>query len=177
MIGLDYGNQPNLEVTKKFIVPVDQYREVIVSRVLHLRTDRFIYVNQRNHCSFGQALHMAVTLCEGLPITARIVLLAGGPCTYGPGVTISPDFKQQMRSAEELSRGENLPHFASAKQYYDGLLKRVISRKIVIDLFAFSLNEIGFTEMSDLIIDSGGYVVMHEEFSDRIFKESFGKVL
>ena len=30
--------------------------------------------------------------------------------------------------------------------------------------------------MSDLILGSGGFVVMHEEFRDRIFKDSFPKV-
>lgn len=43
-------------------------------------------------------------------------------------------------------------------------------------MFCFTCNEIGFTEMSDLFITSGGFVVMHEEFRDRIFRESFPKV-
>lgn len=30
--------------------------------------------------------------------------------------------------------------------------------------------------MSELFMNSGGLIVMHEEFSDRIFKESFRKV-
>jgi hypothetical protein len=33
--------------------------------------------------------------------------------------------------------------FNSAKKFYDSLVKRVIAKKIVIDLFAFTLNEMG----------------------------------
>jgi hypothetical protein len=35
----------------------------------------------------------------------------------------------------------------------------------------------GLAEMIELLNNSGGFIVMHEEFSDRIFKESFPKVL
>ena len=30
--------------------------------------------------------------------------------------------------------------------------------------------------MSDLFVASGGFAVMHEEFRDRIFRESFPKI-
>ena len=72
--------------------------------------------------------------------------------------------------------GENLKYFGSSKKFYDSLCKRVVNKKIVIDLFAFSLEEIGLTEMSELIFNSGGFVAMHEEFSHHIFQNSFKKV-
>lgn len=66
--------------------------------------------------------------------------------------------------------------YNSAKKYYDSLTKRVMAKKIIIDLFAFTLNEMGLAEMIQLLNTSGGFIVMHEEFSDRIFKQSFPKV-
>lgn len=66
-----------------------------------------------------------------------------------------------MRSPEELSRGENITYFASAKNYYDSFIKKVMGRQIVLDIFIFTCNEIGFTEMSELFNSSGGFVVMH----------------
>ena len=75
-----------------------------------------------------------------------------------------------MRSPEELNKGQNINYFASAKKYYDSFVKRVIARQIIMDVFIFTCNEIGFTEMSELFISSGGFVVMHEEFRDRIFR-------
>jgi hypothetical protein len=34
----------------------------------------------------------------------------------------------------------------------------------------------GLAEMIEFLNNSGGFIVQHEEFSDRIFKESFPKV-
>jgi len=33
--------------------------------------------------------------------------------------------------------------FNAAKKYYDSLTKRILAKKIIIDLFAFTLNEMG----------------------------------
>jgi hypothetical protein len=60
-------------------------------------------------------------------------------------MTIGPNFKEQMRSPEELSRGENILHFATAKKYYDSFIKRIINRQIILDIFIFTCNEVGFT--------------------------------
>lgn len=103
-------------------------------------------------------------------------MLIGGPCTAGPGMVISQNLKELMRSPRELINGENIKYFATAKKYYDSLLRRIISKRIIIDMFAFCLEEIGLAEMSELVMSSGGFVVMHEEFSDHIFKNSFKKV-
>lgn len=50
-----------------------------------------------------------------------------------------------MRSPEELSKGENIKYFAGAKNYYDTFIKRVLGRQIILDIFIFTCNEIGFT--------------------------------
>ena len=72
-----------------------------------------------------------------------------------------------MRSAPELSNGENIKYFADAKNYYDSFCKRIINKKIILDLFAFTLEE---SDLAELFISSGGFIAIHEEFSDRIFK-------
>jgi hypothetical protein len=53
-----------------------------------------------------------------------------------------------MRSAPELSNGQNIKYFADAKNYYDSFCKRIINKKIILDLFAFTLEESGLVEMS-----------------------------
>ena len=60
-------------------------------------------------------------------------------------MTIGTNWKEQMRSPLELSNGENIQYFASAKKYYDSFIKRVISRQLILDIFIFTCNEIGFT--------------------------------
>lgn len=150
---------------------------MIVSRIGNLRPENYVYVNERKHSCLGQAINIAVSMSEVSPMSVRAVFMVGNPCTSGPGMTISSNFKDQMRSPEELSRGENITYFAAAKGYYDGFIKRILAKNIILDIFIFTCNEIGFTEMSELFNCSGGFVVMHEEFRDRIFRESFPKVL
>jgi protein transport protein SEC23 len=179
LLGMLVKNDPNSQnsdITKRFIVPVSQYRSQIISRIRNLRADNHVYVHERSHSCFGQALNISVCMAEVSPIPSRIVYLVGNPCTVGPGMTIGTNFKEQMRSPQELSNGQNIKYFATAKNYYDSFTKRVVARSIVLDIFIFTLNETGFSEMSDLFITSGGFVVMHEEFRERIFKESFHKV-
>ena len=53
-----------------------------------------------------------------------------------------------MRSAPELSNGENIKYFPDAKNYYDSFCKRIINKKIILDLFSFTLEESGLAEMS-----------------------------
>lgn len=76
-------------------------------------------------------------------------------------MTIGPSYKEQMRSPRELSEGQNIKYFAAAKSYYDSFIKRVVARNIILDLFVFACNEVGFSEMSDLFVSSGGFVVMN----------------
>jgi len=66
--------------------------------------------------------------------------MVGNPCTVGPGLTISPNFKEQMRSPEELNKGENIKYFANAKKYYDSFIKRVLAKQIIMDIFIFTCN-------------------------------------
>ena len=179
LIGITVRNDPqsqSSDINKRFVVPLPEYRQALIARIKNLRPDGRIYVGERKHSCFGQALNIAISMAEVSVLSTRIVCLVGNPCTNGPGITIGSNFKEQMRSPEELSKGENILYFASAKKYYDSFIKRILAKQVVLDMFCFTCNEIGFTEMSDLFITSGGFVVMHEEFRDRIFRESFPKV-
>lgn len=73
----------------------------------------------------------------------RVVFMIGGPCTVGVGTVIGLSLKEMMRSARELSEGTNIKYFADAKKFYDSFCKRVINKKIIMDLFAFTLEEPG----------------------------------
>jgi hypothetical protein len=89
-------NDPNThssDIIKKFLVPVDHYRSALIRRVKNIKADNKIYVNQRKESCFGQALNIAICLSEISTICTRIVHLVGNPCTIGPGLTISTNFK------------------------------------------------------------------------------------
>lgn len=133
--------QKSPDVFKRFIIPLNSKKdsEKVIRRIKDIKKDSTIYVNQRSQRALGQALNVAICIAEAAYVAPRIVLLAGGPCTVGVGTVISPDLKEKMRSPRELMNGENVKYFGSSKKYYDSLCKKVISKKIIIDLFAFSL--------------------------------------
>ena len=81
------------DVVKRFIVPLGEYRKTVVSRIRNLRPENAIYVNERKHSCLGQALNISIRLSESTPLPTRLVYMVGNPCTTGPGLTISPNFK------------------------------------------------------------------------------------
>lgn len=54
--------------------------------------------------------------------------------------------------------------------------KRLIAKKIVVDMFAFTLDQFGMLEMKKLIECGGGFFVLQEMFASSIFKDSLKKV-
>ena len=54
-----------------------------------------------------------------------------------------------------------------ACEFYRSLKKKILSTALVLDIFAFCSEETGLAEMSDLIIMTGGLLVLGEEFNDQ----------
>ena len=182
MLGVAIKNDPthkSYDVFKRYIIQIKNKADSdkIIRRIRDIKRDQTITVNERSPRATGQALNVALSIGEASIVSPRIVMTLGGPCTVGSGTVIGLSLKEMMRSPRDLSKGENIKYFAQAKKYYDSLCKKVINKKIIIDSFVFNLEEAGLAEMSELLTASGGFIVMHEEFSDRIFKESFRKVL
>jgi hypothetical protein len=65
LIGVLVKNDPqsqSSDVVRRFVTPLDEYRQVIVARIKSLRTENVIYVNERKHSCFGQALSISIAL-------------------------------------------------------------------------------------------------------------------
>jgi len=96
LIGISIKNDPqsqSSEVSRKFIVPLSEYRKNILSRIRNIKPDNQITVNERKSSCFGQALNISISLAEVSTVSTRIINLVGNPCTIGPGTTISTNFK------------------------------------------------------------------------------------
>lgn len=50
------------DINKRFIVPLTEYRQSLIKRVKNLRPEGHIYVNERKHSCFGQALSIAISM-------------------------------------------------------------------------------------------------------------------
>lgn len=100
----------------------------------------------------------------------------GGPCTIGQGKVVDQALDKMMRTQMDIHKNENVDHFAKAIKYYEGLAKRLIAKKIVVDLFIFYVDQVGLIEMRKLVETGGGFLVMQEEFKGSVFRQSFKKV-
>jgi len=79
LLGIMVKNDPNCQnsdMVKRFIVPVSTHRDVIARRIRNLRPDQHIYVNERRHSCFGQALNISSPWqkCPPLPLEWYILL-------------------------------------------------------------------------------------------------------
>ncbi|XP_006463484.1 copii coat protein, partial [Agaricus bisporus var. bisporus H97] len=122
----------------------------------------------------GVALSVAVGLLETTyPSTgARIMLFAGGPATEGPGMVVSNELKEPIRSHHDIDR-DSAKHYKRAIKFYEALGKRASNNGHVVDLFAGCLDQVGLQEMKSLPGSTNGVIVLSDSFATSIFKQSF----
>lgn len=179
VLGMQIKNDPRgicHDITKKFIVQIGANREKIMKRIKDIKLDQLIYVNERPLRATSSALNIAITLAESSPVTPRIITFVGGPCTIGAGKVIEQPFEKMMRTQNDIYKGENCENYVRATKYYEQLAKRLVAKKIVVDIFGFCLDQFGLLEMKKLVEHGGGFLVMQEEFKSNIFRDSFQKV-
>ncbi|KAI6108612.1 hypothetical protein EDD16DRAFT_1694816 [Pisolithus croceorrhizus] len=118
----------------------------------------------------GVALSVAVGLLETTyPNTgARIMLFAGGPATEGPGMVVSNELKEPIRSHHDIER-DSVKHYKRAVKFYEGLAKRASNNGHVVDLF-------GLLEMKSLPNSTNGVIVLSDSFATSIFQQSFLRI-
>jgi len=103
------------------------------------------------------------------------MLFTGGPCTEGPGQVASHDLKEPLRSHTDIQK-ENSNFRKKSIKYYAELAKRAVNNGHVIDMFACSLDQVGYFEMQELLKRTGGLVVLADAFDDAMFKQSFQRI-
>lgn len=117
------------------------------------------------------------------------MLFAGGPATEGPGMVVSNELKEPIRSHHDIDR-DSVKHFKRATkvslclfssiawlivivQFYEALAKRASNNGHAIDLFAGCLDQVGLLEMKSLPNSTNGVIVLSDSFATSIFKQSF----
>ncbi|RRT41171.1 hypothetical protein B296_00058005 [Ensete ventricosum] len=90
--------------------------------------------NRALRCT-GIALNVASGLLGAcMPGTgARIIALVGGPCTQGPGMIVSKEYSESVRSHKDLDKDAG-PHFHKAVRFYDNLAKQLVNQGDLIML-------------------------------------------
>lgn len=103
------------------------------------------------------------------------MLFAGGPATEGPGMVVSNELKEPIRSHHDIER-ESAKYYKKAIKFYEGLAKRASTNGHAIDIFAGCLDQVGLLEMKSLVNMTGGFMILSDSFTTTIFKQSFQRV-
>jgi protein transport protein SEC23 len=100
------------------------------------------------------------------------MLFAGGPATDGPGLVVSPELREPIRSHHDIDR-DSVKHYKRALKYYEGLAKRASANGHAVDIYAGCLDQVGLLEMKSLSNSTNGFMVISDSFMTAIFKQSF----
>lgn len=102
----------------RFLLPVQQCEFQLTGILEALARDPWPVANDKRalRCT-GVALSVAVGLLETtFPNTGgRIMLFAGGPATEGPGMVVSNELKEPIRSHHDIER-DSVKHFKRASK-------------------------------------------------------------
>ncbi|CAO3663010.1 unnamed protein product [Umbelopsis ramanniana] len=170
--------QPTGLSANRFLLPVKDCEFVLTSIIENLQRDPWPVANDKRpqRCT-GVAMDVAVGLMEStFPNSgARIMLFAGGPATEGPGMVVSNELKEPIRSHHDIER-ESTKYYKKAIKFYEGLAKRASTNGHAIDIFAGCLDQVGLLEMKSLVNQTGGFMILSDSFTTTIFKQSFQRV-
>eukprot|EP00457_Paulinella_chromatophora_P001779 gb/GEZN01001781.1/.p1 GENE.gb/GEZN01001781.1/~~gb/GEZN01001781.1/.p1 ORF type:complete len:747 (+),score=118.53 gb/GEZN01001781.1/:81-2321(+) len=171
----DKGESKNVD---RFLLPVADCDTQLNTVLDELSRDSWPHKgNQRPSRCTGSALNTAIGLLEATSkgTTARIMLFVGGPCTIGPGMVVSTDRSETLRSHMDLQKG-NVPHYKKAVEYYTRLAKQCAKNGHVTDIFACALDQVGLAEMKVCVEETGGLLVLDDSFSRGVFRGSLKQV-
>lgn len=162
----------------RFLLPVShcefQFNNILDS----LQHDPWPVASDRRpqRCT-GVALSVAVGIMENAfpQCGGRIMLFAAGPATEGPGMVISTELKEPIRSHHDIER-DHIKYYKRASKFYESLAKRASTNGHVVDIFAGCLDQIGMLEMKSLANSTGGHMILSDAFNSTIFKQSFQRV-
>jgi protein transport protein SEC23 len=185
---------PGMEVLERFLLPVSECSFVVESILDDLSKDPWpVPKDKRPSRATGAALSVATSLLHlALPRTgARVMLFTAGPCTSGPGAVVSRLKDEDMRSHQDLAKNAEPLHKEACEFYaklaYPGQLHEQTAQEAkkkhkefkpttppyhVVDVFACSLDQVGFLEMRELVEATGGLAVLGDSFGQSLFKES-----
>lgn len=162
----------------RFLQPVSECEFNLTSILEQLQLDPFPVSNDKRplRCT-GTAMAVAISLIESAyqNAGARILLFVGGAATEGPGMIVSNELKESIRSHHDLEK-DTAKHWKKAQKYYDALSKRCTDKGISVDVFAGCLDQIGLMEMKALTNATNGYIVLADSFGSSVFTQSFARL-
>ncbi|KAI8891323.1 protein transporter SEC23 [Backusella circina FSU 941] len=169
------GQPQTTMAANRFLLPVKDCEFVLTSILENLQRDPWpVADDKRPERCTGVAMSVAVGLLETtFPNTgARMMLFSGGACTEGPGMVVTNELREPIRSHHDIEK-ETAKHYKKATKFYESLAKRASQNGHTIDIFAGCLDQIGLLEMRSMVNNTGGFIILADSFNTAIFKQSF----
>lgn len=166
------------ENSQRFLMPVSECEIQLTSILEDLSKDPWPVKNtERPERCTGVALQVAVGLLDATVkgCSGRVMLFVGGATTLGPGMVVSTDLKESMRSHTDIQKGD-AQHFKAAIKFYDTLGDQAAANGHVVDVFACSLDQVGVAEMRGCVDRTGGLIVLDDSFTHGVFQGSFKRL-
>ncbi|CCH59325.1 hypothetical protein TBLA_0B04910 [Henningerozyma blattae CBS 6284] len=159
----------------RFFLPLEQVEFKLNQMLENLSPDQWnVPAGHRPLRATGQALNIASLLLQGCykNFAARIILFASGPATFGPGLVVSSELKDPLRSHNDIDN-DHATHYKKACKFYDSIGERVAENGHTVDIFAGCYDQIGMSEMQNMTNKTGGVLLLTDAFSTAIFKQSY----
>ncbi|EDO19247.1 hypothetical protein Kpol_1050p107 [Vanderwaltozyma polyspora DSM 70294] len=162
----------------RFFLPLEQVEFKLTQLLENMIPDEWaVPAGHRPKRATGQALNIASLLLQGCykNFAARIILFASGPGTIAPGLIVSSELKDPIRSHNDIDN-DRATHYKKACKYYNNIAQRVAENGHVVDIFAGCYDQVGMSEMQQLTDVTGGVLLLTDAFSTAIFKQSYLRV-
>ncbi|CCE64827.1 hypothetical protein TPHA_0I03260 [Tetrapisispora phaffii CBS 4417] len=159
----------------RFFLPLEQIEFKLTQFFENLTHDQWaVPTGHRPLRATGQALNIASLVLQGCyrHSAARIILFSSGPCTLGPGLIVSSELKDPLRSHHDID-SDRASHYKKATNFYNQIADRVADNDHTVDIFAGSYDQIGMSEMKKLTDKTGGILLLTDAFMTSIFKQSY----
>ncbi|SCU91189.1 LAMI_0E05050g1_1 [Lachancea mirantina] len=159
----------------RFFLSLEQVEFKLTQLLENLRGDQWsIPAGHRPLRATGAALNLATLLLQGCykNVAARIILFAAGPGTLAPGLVVSSELKDPLRSHHDID-SDNAKHYKKASKFYTQLALKVAENGHTVDIFAGCYDQVGMSEMKQLTDYTGGVLLLTDAFSTSIFKQSY----
>ena len=164
--------------SRRFILPVSECEFALQTILDELEPDPF--PREPGTRPF-RATGVAIAVAQGLVAEshsaqgARVMVFTSGPCTMGPGTVVGRDMSENLRTHADFNKG-SAKHFKAACKYYNSLGIRLATHAHTLDVFACSLDQVGLAEMKTAVDQTGGVMVLAEQFRAETFRASLRRL-
>ncbi|XP_040999670.1 protein transport protein SEC23 [Juglans microcarpa x Juglans regia] len=155
-----------------FLLPVSECEFSVTTAIEEIHSSPHARLGHRPLRSTGTAILAALGLLEGclVNIGSRIMVFSSGPATLGPGIVVDTNLVSAIRTHRDLINGQ-APYYSKSSSFYKRVSHRLSDASIVLDLFAFSLDQVGASELKGPVESSGGFMMLGDSFESSQFRK------